>query len=463
MESLIRLVHCLKSGEVQFIRDYYFAKFKGSSSKRLQLFELILQNKITNNDDLARELYNTKDRSAQSHLKNNLFDDILNILLVASNGHGNQDIKHELCCRKKLIQGKILLSRGIEEEGLALLKKTTKLTEKYDFPGVRVACYDILRHYSNHSSFVQYNEKLNQTLSAYSDLLEAKKTHLKIQRNSKVSLETLRSKCADSESKKASYWLNLSIILKLYQQKEFDFLETKAQELLNLIRCESSLNTPSKEANLCLIQAKVLLQLQKYSQARCYALDVLALQPTHSAIRQQALLVLFFTFFREGLWVQAENIYQKASTVVGQNAGMKPRWNLLKGALCFSKGNYKEVNRCLGQLPRFRDVRWQVSARLLEILTILEIEDYDWYEFKFESFRKKITAVGSKIDHRISVIYQVLYSLIKVNFDYRLLWELEQEHINQLCSNHKDYRWNPMGYELINLAQWLKLKFENSN
>ena len=108
MENLVQLVHGLKSGEIQFIRDFYHTKFHGNSSKRQQLLELILKGKIQNNQDIARLLYQGKRSSAQSHLKNSLRNDILDLMV----SNPAPEVEAEIHCRKQLLQSKILLSRG---------------------------------------------------------------------------------------------------------------------------------------------------------------------------------------------------------------------------------------------------------------------------------------------------------------------------------------------------------------
>jgi hypothetical protein len=152
MEKLIRLIQCLKPGGVQWVDDFYKARYNGTAAdnKRLQLFRLLAEDKVHSNEEAARLLYHQKCNSALSHLKKRLEEDILNFLLFDLDDCGASTItKEELKCNKLLLQGKMLIAKGIWEDGISLLKKTSRISEKYEFPDIKLASDDILRTYSS--------------------------------------------------------------------------------------------------------------------------------------------------------------------------------------------------------------------------------------------------------------------------------------------------------------------------
>ena len=208
-----------------------------------------------------------------------------------------------------------------------------------------------------------------------------------------------------------------------------------------------------------------LLQLGRYHQALILANKSIELVPRQSEKYQQFCQIEFFVHYREHHYQRAVAIRNKALSAGRISRHWKNRWRFLAAAIQFSLSNYKEVNKnLLGFKGISRgNLSHQIGVKLLEILTILELEDFDWFEFRLDSFRKKIACSGTKLDSRLNLIYRLFRILIKVNYHYPSLRTTKfREEYHSLIISLKQQHWDTMGYEIINIAQWFSLKTDNS-
>ena len=96
----------------------------------------------------------------------------------------SDEFNEELNCRKALMQGKILISRGIYDTGISLIKKTSKLAEKYEFPDLKLAAFDILRKYdkttSGPSRSKYYSQQMDSAFNMFGKILRAKEINYQV-------------------------------------------------------------------------------------------------------------------------------------------------------------------------------------------------------------------------------------------------------------------------------------------
>jgi tetratricopeptide (TPR) repeat protein len=470
MEKLIRLIQCLKPGAVQWVEDFYKARCNGDATdnKRLQLFRLLAEGKVHTNEEAARLLYHQKCNSALSHLKKRLEEDILNFLLFDLDDCEVSTVtKEELKCNKLLLQGKMLIAKGIWEDGISLLKKTSRISEKFEFPDIKLASDDILRTYSSEklevNHYQRYNEHIDKCLGNYRKLLKAKELSLRFSHETdrKENLpSTFFSKLNDDKknipSKKVIYW-NKMALLQFYQKKR-DFATAKkyAFELLEYLQMEPQVCSDFKAAHVNLELAKILIYLKDYKNALSYAEQAICLLPYTSIDYLQGLRVLYFANFRCGNIAEAETAVASALKHPETDATLKGKWLMLSAALEFVQRKFCVVNRILyTNKAEKNDPVWEVGGKILEMLTILESEDYDWFEFKIESFRKKVQSFRDGSHERLKIFYSILKTLVKTNYDYKETLSSEKQNLELLACDKPLLYWDPMGYELIHTGGWL--------
>jgi alpha-D-ribose 1-methylphosphonate 5-triphosphate synthase subunit PhnL len=99
-----------------------------------------------------------------------------------------------------------------------------------------------------------------------------------------------------------------------------------------------------------------------------------------------------------------------------------------------------------------------IQFRILEVLQLLELEDYDWIDFKLETLRKFVSRNRKLKNPRIDGIIKVLYALQAKSYDLTRLNKSTLELIKKLNSSEKGWEWNPLGFELVRFDAWLERK-----
>ena len=104
-----------------------------------------------------------------------------------------------------------------------------------------------------------------------------------------------------------------------------------------------------------------------------------------------------------------------------------------------------------GSLPQ------KTFAKFFELIDILELGDLQWFEYKAESFRKRMERISIKEMDRIKQLYYLLKIRRQQAFpDYSHSSDKISPSL-ALFDSHP-VEWDPLGYEVINLGEWIRNK-----
>jgi hypothetical protein len=465
MNSLNRLIRSLNPAEIKFIREYYKSK-SPESSKRLKLFNLSVTGKIKKNPDAIRLIYREKQnaKSSLSHLKKSLEQDIMNLMMLFSLENENPaDFNQEFICKKYLLQCDILMSKGLHAEGLSLLNKAIHIADKYEFPSINLAGYDMLLNYYCRSEISKFKYDFRDSLHHYHELITAKENYFRGMIGKQSSGQPME--LHDSDSRRAYFWHQMYSIEKLNTEGDFQMAKQQSLQLYNFLQHSHFICSPENEARVCKVLAEILLNMRENDNAIPYAQKAADLFSPQSPDFQASLIILFFAFLRGGFWKHAESVWETSGSHTIHDENLKNKWILFKATLDFYMKNYKNVKKTIinWKANPSDDLSWSLSPRYLELITILETEDYDWYVYRFECFRKKLSNIKYALSERCILVFELLQSLIKSCFNYNRIVEDEMNLFDKLKNHPERLRWNPAGSELINIPQWILNKSTRFN
>lgn len=473
---LVHLVECLKPGEVQFIKDFYTAKYNRTNNKRLRLFEIILKYQPLDNQKACQLLYKKNCSSAFSHLKKKIHEDILNFLLLNSScsSDSNDAQSEEITCRKILLQGKILVSRGIYNQGIDLLEKAGRIAEQFEFPDLKIAALDLLRDYRDcikgSDSFNYYNDQMEKALNTFEKILKAREmkytVHFEQTNNPVNDISPFKNVSENvvmnkpNESKRAYFWHQMNLINRYISSRNFHVAKNIAQQLLAVLSSTPALDCAYYHAEIYQIQARISIYLGQYEEAIYPARKSFQLFGEGTYERLNAISVLFFAYYRNQCFQNAEEIVEFSQGKNFYQLKSSQPWGLMKAALKFSHGQYHEVGRILNNANEIKDCdkSWTLGQRLLELLNILELKDYEWFEFKIESFRKKLAYSKCFICPRLTTIYDIFKTLRNTNYDFDKTVGIHQKNLNLINASDSSCYWDPMGYEMVHVGKWVEKK-----
>ena len=476
MEKLRSIIACLKPSEIHLIRDYYQLR-KNQGSRRLVLFDLIVEEKVADDESASMRIFCHPPDSNFSQLKRRLKDDILNILMICpvEKSYQSENIKAEFKARKMLMQGKILLSRGVYEEGTSILRKACQLAEKYELSTVSLEIQDLLRTHIGVKKglevYKSYQETIDHNLEDMRMELEAKDLNHRImipslysaaetgERPEEEKLRKIKTHFDSSGSARVGFWYYLSAIRLHINNRDFERAYRLGQQLARLIDHEPAIHTVPNRAGIHLELARILIHLEQFPEAITMALEARKLFQRGMLNELYAIETLFFAHFRNRQWGEAQELIAEATHHRQYEAHeLTPgKWQYFKANVAFARRDFDASLADLHLNCTLKKDRggWFLGYRILELLNLIEKQEYDWIDSKLESFRKYLQQVNSHQVPRCKNILRLLFALSKHGFDFQATRRDEQSLISSLSQARAENYWDPMGYELVRISDWV--------
>ena len=399
---------------------------------------MILEGKAKTDKDAAKKLYNLKPNSTFSQLKKRLKEDILSFLLYLPSDNKNESpfLSAEITARKLLIQGKVLFSRGLSDEAVSVFRKSMMIAERYELVDLKIPIYDAMRTHadlkSDTRSYADYGNRLKETFRDQEDLLKAKEYNHVLttpeissrpnsgNNNREISiLDKMKSGAARSSSKNIRYWYYTSAVQCYVNKRELDKAYSYCLRLLNLVEQEPACSSRSNKAGVNLELAKILIRLERYDQAIERTKKAIKLLHPGIARELYAWEVLFLAHFGNNDFHEAGQVISKASKYrqIKANSQYPGKWSFLQANLNFVQGRHNESLHTLNTNNGNNGDGngWLLGCKILEMLNIIELQEYTWLDFKMESFRKLLQRLKQGNFTRCKGIYMASILSIAYN------------------------------------------------
>jgi hypothetical protein len=483
LSNLTQLVHGLKSGEVQLIRNYYKAMVTlNDASKRLQLFDLIKANKKINDEACAQKIYRGSPNDAYSQLKKRLKDDILNILLLQDSKRrfNSKSAQVEFDVRRMIIAGDILVSRGLTKEGISTLQKANKLAIEFELYNEIVSCSEILiSHLATKSGLNEYNKNktlIDNAIETNRKLLIAKDYYYKVGipalfklnepnaykdfgREATQELETFFK---ESNSAKIGYYYHQVATQYFSIIKNYKKALELSKNFLILVQNHKSIYLKRTIANAYFQIAQNELQLKNYNE--CVNNSNTALKYFKEGLTNELLTleVLFLAHFYNKNNKHAEAILEKALShpKLSSNKFLPAKWHFYKAWFLFNQKQFDEANYAMNDCTYLLEDKtgWLYGYRILDIMITLESNELFLVDGKVANFKKVIGKQKDINASRAKTILKFLDTLVRKHYDYALAAKSQRANITLLQEAKDDHLWEPMGYELIRFEEWFVTK-----
>lgn len=480
MKNLCDLIDSFNDEEAELVVKHYLLK-RNSYSKRLKLFNMIRLEGIKDDYIAAKRLYNKKPNAAFCQLKKRLREDILNLLLVFNLQPENLSgySEAEMQASKQIMQAKLLIKRGLKSSGMVLLKKAFKLAGEYEAFEVQTLAYEAIRSHSDGlaeaSELAGLEVQFSRNVDILYDLINLKIDHSNDsflcreyephligvdhdnwQRNTAILNEATRS-----ARLKFQYTMKLS--REFFNQKLYQKARETAEEILPLLDHENQVLTKNQKGNYYFLFSKILMQLRFFKEAVFYAEKAGSYFGQLNILKSKAyLLICRGYFYNEELGNSLEFVGRLEEM---NHSGESPDLNtiaLLKAWYSFGTDDYiasiKNLNNCFKLSGRHSEIA--LNGKMLELMNLLEMKDYGWFDYKLDSFRKYMSNFRPMVNiSRYKLIYKLFGQLKKYRIEQT---ETDggklQELIQLLSEKGKPYSWNPLGYELYPVQNWAQTK-----
>jgi hypothetical protein len=442
----------------------------------MKLFNYILSNQVTSNKEAFELICPNKHNSTISQVKKRLELDIMNTMLISSLTSEKDHLnRSDISCHKNLLLGNVLIERGLHDEAIQLLHMTSIEAGKAEFHEIKIRCDDLLmsayREFDARESIDQYKESMGNSLESISSLFHAKSLNYPFLNGSlsdvgienSLDLKKINAYIRNSTSKKAVSWYKMAIVHHYIQMKEYAQAKLHARELLNNSRLKADM-TAYELSEFYQQLSRIMLFLgenREAIQAAECCIENLAMGGVQGMTSAQ---MLYRGYLLSGNIERAGEVCDKSIRYLvdsdSTNGGI---WYLFKSVFFFIQGMFKESHQVLiSQEQHFgNSLAQKTFAKLFELIDILELGDLQWFEYKAESFRKRMERINIKETERIKQLYDLLKIAANQSFpDYR--FSSDKISLSLAFYDSHPIQWDPLGFEVINLGEWIRNKISEA-
>lgn len=449
--------------------------------KRLKLVNLLEDPELYSNTKAANFIY-TKGEVASTftHLKQRVRDDLLAMLLLQDTERHSQSPyrQAEIDCRRNILEGDILLKKGIYDPAVKALERAYKLAEVYELPNERILVADLLRTHlgfkRGEKVYRSFEGDVERNYALLGDLLEVKQLYYNIllpnmfSRNitkeyvdeCKVAFERMQVLYEGNSSPNVAYFMYLTGLYYYTFVSDWQQAISIGKELLQLVHSEPSINSYLRVANANLQIGSSLMKLYRFDEAADYAKLAVDIFKGGAMNELVSLEQLFLAVFNAHQMDRCNEVIDKAfhHSKIRSSDTIYGKWLFYKAGVQFMAGDTDNALTTLHQDTTLLKDRsgWLFGHRLLELMILIERKEFDLTDFRVEALRKLLQRQKHKETARMKTIFQVLYQFIRSGYHKKQTLLETQQQMDMLTDGQGDHYWDPQGYELIRFDPWFK-------
>lgn len=485
MENLSSLVNNLSSGEKKLVTHFYKLNTHSEYRKRMELFQLVAKNKFRSEEDAAQQLgYGTVSTSFYN-LKSRLKADIYCILLMqdSTSKFSTPYAQAAFNCRRALLTGEILLSRGVYDEGISLLRKAARVAARFELYAERIIAEDALRNHhagaNDESELDQGTETIERSYHLLGNIMKSKKKlyetvfsdHKQADNDPESSgytsqliaeLDALEN---ESGSSRVKFYSQLSKLNIFNTAGKLDQALQCAKGLLDAVEKDPVVMSKSNQAGIELEISNMYLRSFEYARAHEHAERAASLFKPGMINHLRALTIMFYADVHCGKYDQArvtmQTLMNSRCLKDSKHELLYNRLLLLKAWFNFVSGEtvtaVQDMKYCTALIKEKGP--WFFGYAILECMIMIEKGKHESALYKLDALRKTITRQLSEAYlSRVVAIIGVLRSLIRFNNDHAAVIESGPRDLQSLHEGARGCAWDPSGFELVRVDAWLKMK-----
>lgn len=460
MKSLLAIIRKLSVTEVESFRAFLSHQNGSRRNKKLELFNSLLdKNEEFGYSEQASG--NSSSRQSRYQLNKRLKDDLYSFLLSQHHSRDTNDrLFLEMDCHKKLYCFKILIDKGVSEHARQLLDEVLGLSTKFGFHSIYLEAVDL-----KHQYFPLTPVTSKRRMSVDAQIRSLRKTlnvDLYISQYLSESINQLydsdscfRDKLISEPADQDKTTTGSAIVC--LNQVNSDFraynFGVAYQRLIRFLDSEFNESNAGVKGLFFIDLTKACIGIGNYEEAQKWLNEAENAAGKIEEFQYLLRELHFITNLRMLRLERAQAIISDATRTkkIQRSKNLSSRWAYYALFTYFQKRDYRKVikqtNDC--HILSLKCKSWGIAAKILEILCIFELEDFDWLDYKTDSLRK-IVQGRSGLNQRLSAIA----GLSRSSFSSSHISPSEIE--NRIFRIEQQYPWNPLSNELINFCDLMR-------
>ncbi len=336
-------------------------------------------------------------------------------------------IRHSL--RNNINDSELMMSRGLEETAIKILRKTYNLSIKYQCHIETIIIADLLQKYVG----------LRNSQRVYELYAKSKVNHL--QKSSKrfyaydLFYKVMKSDDKLGIDNKSQYLKELKALEKEFEDDEIKSLSLRAQAYhchyegryneslnyaklyLNLANTSASIRSIHNRAGANMQVAIVYVGLRDYKSAESFIKNSLSLFKKNSGNELRALEVLYLCFFKQKKYSEALKVSHAASEskAIRSSSLMKGAWMYRSLLSSYYMNNLEDLEKIdiLGIENLLRGSRLRYQVRVLDLVYLCTYKKYEVLEYRCDAFYKILIGDGKQLNNQYIKFIKFIKIIIK--------------------------------------------------
>ena len=486
LESIKRIMSRLTEEEARVARSYLttFSQ-KGKEARALKLFDLVAEHRakdptaLLDAKQIEHTIYGEPSASNFTRLVYRLREKMLESLVLDVNAN-RDDVYDErtrvnIEVRKNITQAQILQSRGLHDISESTLEKVIQQCKKYEIFEELLLAIRLLINLRRSEDGSKYLKNWMATYEKYdfmkTALVKAEAqmclvhAELDFKAGEKAKSEWLKSILDEMsvdyrKTSCAHIGFNYFYLQAQYYQilRNYSAARKALQDNLNLLETHPGIYTKIRVGNVLSNIADNDLYLHEFSRSQKTAARALLHFKETSFNHQQAIELIFYSYYYRGDYKAArETILRLLPNAedAGELMYKQGKRFYLLACTNFMLGDYHKaiqlINRIINPIEIDKE-GWNIGLRILTIMTLIELEQFDEATLKIGALKSFVESVGKEnISDRSLSIAGLLRKLSNASFDFRVLHQKEKDRIAALSK----IEWIPKSPEMILVDQWI--------
>lgn len=477
MEKITKLIQTLSSREIRLFRKYAALSGKKKNNLKIRLFNISCENPEISDMD-AIKLLNMPNDASFSMLKSRLYNQLLDFLLVVTDNKNfyNKAFWIRYTMLKSLMLVYALDNRDLGTHSNFLISKADQLAQKFDQPTYRVLVNELILNsrpfMKGAATSKKVKEAMMQSLDSQSDIINIQNVFKQLASISTYNSNQINTQLVFIESKlqeieeiykrnpspRISFYYLRSKITHAMTTQDFRGYLNYSVQFLNLVNTELSLKSNDNLGGAYANISQANIYLGNYIEAieASYKSETLFFKNSNNDINIKSLR--FVAHLRLKDFIACDELVKQVRAIkrIRRGSFHYSKWLYLDANIKFIQGDYKATLQLLDRHSFLKTDRtgWRLGYKILEMMCIVEMGNYDWLPYRIDAFRKLVSDIKKENTARPKLILKLLKRLIKENFDFDATTKKMSEEYALLQSNTGDYFCDMLGYEVIRFDEW---------
>ncbi|HNV99405.1 MAG TPA: hypothetical protein PKL06_08555 [Chitinophagales bacterium] len=477
MEKITKLIQTLTGREIRLFHKYAALSGKKKNNLKIRLFNISCENPEISDIEAAK-LLGMDQGAAFSMLKSRLYNDLLDLLLLVTDSSSfyNKAFWIRYSMLKSLMLVYALDNRNLANHSNYLISKAEQLALKFDQPTYRVLVNELILNsrpfMKGPATVKKVKETMLLSLDSQADIIKIQNIFKQIssissynsnQANTQLAfielkLQEIEDIYARNPSPRITFFYLRSKLLYALNIQDFNGFLSYAQKLLEHVQSEVSIRSNDNLGGAYTMLSNALMYLKYFNESieACYNAEKLFFKHSNNDINTKSVRFIAHLYVKD---------YQSCVELVAQVRSIKrikrgsfhySKWLYLDANIKFIQGNYKATLQLLERHSFLKSDRsgWRLGYKILEMMCIVELGNYDWLPYRIDTFRKLVNDIKKENTARPKLMLKLLKRLIKENFDFDTTTAKMQQELSLLQSNTGEYFCDILGYEVIRFDEW---------